>query len=130
VFGAFLALSCVLVITSLVFSEPDTEDYRVSQSGLLTFLLFTALLIPVRVRWWLAVKRELPSRRRIRWGTYLSSGRLFLDLSIALALLSFVFLLDLAFWPHHAVRLGVATAISLVGLGVGVLTKARTDARP
>lgn len=129
-FGAFLVLFAAMVAMSLV-AEPLTKDYRVTQSGLLSFVIITALLVPLRVRWWLAVDqdRRTGQGQQASWGRYPFSGRFFLDASIALALVAFVFILDLSFWPQHAVRLGVATAISIVGLIVGVLTRPRRDPR-
>ena len=127
-FGAFLVLFAAMVAMSLV-AEPLTKDYRVTQSGLLSFVIITALLVPLRVRWWLAVDRDRRTGQQASWGRYPFSGRFFLDASIALALVAFVFILDLSFWPQHAVRLGVATAISIVGLIVGVLTRPRREPR-
>jgi hypothetical protein len=127
-FGSYLFLFAAMVVMSLV-AEPSTRDHRVTQSGLLSFVLFTALLVPVRVRWWFAVQRDLHAGHPTRWGKYPFSGRFFLDASIALAIVAFVFILDLKFWPQHTIRLGVATAISLVGLMIGVLIKPRKEPR-
>jgi len=116
--------ACGLVIVGLL-SGPESEGYRDAQAGLLTVVLFSALFLPLRVRWWLAVKRDDPSRRRARWGSYFSSGRLFVDLSLALAVVTLIFLLDPALWPQHLVGISSVTITALISLAIHVFAKRR-----
>jgi len=121
--GIAFNLLFVVMIAACLLAEKGTRDYRVTQSGLFTFILFGLAWVPLRIKWALHLKNRRYPVRPVPTDGYLRSGRATMDLVLAQACLASVFLLDLSFVPQNMLRIGVAAAVSFVVLAAAVLVR-------